>query len=192
MRWHDNIPTARTFWRSLSVIVVAGAVVLGSAEIASTGAAATQHANQDYPPEIYPAPTKHPAWGLSSSCANPAGTNQLEPSAADSSEAAIKDLTGHARHDRRYTDRAYWPELAHETAPVYVPHAGMVMTAKPAKSSAYAGLVRNNCGAEIVDRSEQVEVLPSASSPKRRTNALTVYYWLLERRGHWLVWFSYP
>lgn len=78
--------------------------------------------------------------------------------------------------------------------------AGFCALQAPAHESPYAGLIRHNCGLRILKASWWVAVCPGTgtdgSPPGRCTlstaPALTRYYMLIDRRGHWLVWFLYP
>lgn len=53
--------------------------------------------------------------------------------------------------------------------------------------AAYDGLIQHNCGAALLDRSVWFAVCKKPCYP-----ALTSYFYLIDRRGHWLVWFEYP
>jgi hypothetical protein len=96
--------------------------------------------------------------------------------------------------DLHLSDRALWPLI--RQAWQYSPQNGgavlrwsNVVQSGPAARSPYADLVRHNCGSAILSRSIWFAVCGGKGlcGP-----ALMGHYFLLERHGHWLVWFQYP
>jgi hypothetical protein len=63
------------------------------------------------------------------------------------------------------------------------------LAVQPAKWGSSLALVRHNCGSAILSRSIWFAVCGGKGlcGP-----ALMGHYFLLERHGHWLVWFQYP
>jgi hypothetical protein len=178
---------------SIALVVVAGAYA-ATAGFASAGAGRAGHLSNPYPAAIYPPASSWPKWGPPGGCASLVGVQRLGPSAASSAVSAVRHLDGNLANDRRYGDRAYWPVLKEtdsrqapskrsrrENNPVRVDAVG------PAAKSPYARLVRPWCGSKIAGLSESVTVGPGRSEP-----ALDTEYWLIDRRGHWLIWFSNP
>jgi hypothetical protein len=163
---------------SLHVAVAVGLVSL----CAACGSAA---ALSSFPRSLYPPPTRHPRWGLAEECASTDGVDEPGAHAAAQAIGTVEHLTGDARHDRRYSDPAFWPMLNEDTKPAVGP--GEAILASPARTSPYAELVRNNCGPRLVQLSVRVLVGNEHAAP-----ALTREYWVIKRGGRWLVWFTYP
>jgi hypothetical protein len=153
------------------------------------------HTAASYPKAIYP-PPKRPRhhWGLAGKCASTRNVMPPGPHTRRRVVHTLRHLSGHVAHDRRYADRAYWPELPEEKGRALGrgPRHSQSVRVSPASRSGYAGLVRNNCGARIVRRSVRVQVAPPDVKLHRLSGALTGEYWLIQRRGRWMVWFTYP
>ena len=159
--------------------------------VASAGAGQAGHRANAYPAAIYPPASSWPKWGPPGGCASLAGVQRPGQSAASSAVAAVRHLGGSLANERRYSDRAYWPVLNESYTPSTRTQFGnssvRVDAVGPAVKSPYARLVRPWCGSKIVRLSESVTVGPGRSRP-----ALDTEYWLIDRRGHWLIWFSNP
>ncbi|MGH3260628.1 MAG: hypothetical protein ACRDNS_01395 [Trebonia sp.] len=159
---------------------------------ANCGRRARPHASQPsrYPNTIYPPPVKpRYRWGSLGSCASTNGVTPPGPHAQAQALHTLRQFTyDDVAHDRRYTDRAFWPNL---------PGFGFrgsglsqgTDRVGPASRSPYASLVGNNCGAKIVRLSLQITIGPTG---KHASGALDSYLWLIQRHGHWLLWFSNP
>jgi hypothetical protein len=152
-------------------------------------------ASGPFPPSIYPKPAKFPPWGMEKGCASVSGVQVSGPGAA---RAACPTLSrfGHDSLDAdlHLSDRALWPLIrrAWQYGP---PNSGTVLRwsnvvqSGSARRSPFADGVRRNCGAEILSRS----IWFAACGGKGVCGpGLTGHYLILERHGHWLVWFEYP
>ena len=132
---------------------------------------------------VYPQPLK-PAnhGGLAFGCPNPRGVQPLGPHSRAGALAALRSITGNRRRDRQVADRAFWPNLRdwkHRPADKPDPGSG------PATTSPYRGIARSKCGGAVVNRSWSFVLGP-------RDPGLESTVFLLQRRGHWLIWFEYP
>lgn len=137
-----------------------------------------------YPARIYPPPVRFPQWGQPGSCASLSGVRQ--PSSRQDARARDTVLMLLDDHAQALADRAYWPVLAHQKR-AHLTAANLLATG-PASQSPYAGLIRSRCGAGLVTHSIRVLTGPPHSSTS--SPALTTEYWVINRRGHWLVWWS--
>jgi hypothetical protein len=138
-----------------------------------------------FPARIYPPPTGHPKWGQPGGCASLAGVVKPAGAKADvrAWSAALILLDDNIRNG---ADRAYWPRLAHSKRARLTQRN--ILAARPATRSPYAPLIRNNCGAGLVERSISVVIGPPHSLTKHP--ALDSEYWIIDRRGHWLLWWG--
>jgi hypothetical protein len=177
--------------RVVAALLVVGAAYLLIFVVASAGAGRAGHRANAYPAAIYPPASSWPKWGPPGGCASLAGVQRPGPSAASAAVAAVRHLGGSLANERRYSDRAYWPVLNESYTPStrtqFSNSSVRVDVVGPAVKSPYARLVRHWCGSKIVRLSERVVVGPGPSRP-----ALDTEYWLIARRGHWLIWFSNP
>ena len=123
------------------------------------------------------------------------GLQVLGPGARN---AAFPTLTRFGRSglqtDLHLSDRTLWPSLLLEwrhTSGRPVEHGLVsrtdVVKAHPARRSPYAKLIRHNCGAMTLAHSLEFVICRQPCYPAERG-----YMDLLERRGHWLIWFTYP
>ena len=149
---------------------------------ASTAGEPTGSSAQRFPEAIYPKPVppRH-HWGLDQICPSPKGV-ELRSQHSSHAEHALRQIRGRRQHDRRHSDRAFWPVLRHIHRPILGPKASVSSGA--ARRSAYGSLAAHNCGRRVVRRSWAIEVGKSA--------ALKATYFVLQRKSHWLVWFEYP
>ena len=185
---------AKLITRLVMAFMAAGGVYWGIGGLSPGDSLGASHGNYVYPASIYPPPSSWPKWGPAGGCASRRGVERLSPSAARSAVAAVRHLDGKFANDRRYSDRAYWPVLretdgfeAGSKQKSRGTTQSRVVSVVPAVKSVYARMVGHWCGREIVRLSESVTVGPGRSAP-----ALDAEYWLVDRRGHWLVWFSNP
>ncbi len=124
-------------------------------------------------------PARH-HWGLDQICPSPKGVELRLAFLACG--VRVRQIRGRRQHDRRHSDRAFWPVLRHIHRPILGPKASVSSGA--ARRSAYGSLAAHNCGRRVVRRSWAIEVGKSA--------ALKATYFVLQRKSHWLVWFEYP
>ena len=146
-----------------------------------------------FPPSIYPKPAKFPNWGLGTGCASLSGV-QVPGSGATSGAFATLARFGRVSRqtDFRLSDRALWPVVRQSWRHGPPMGRGLLRRSNIAGAgrgtrSPYAELVRHNCGAAILARSIWFTVCGRPCYP-----ALTGHFLLIDRRGHWLVWFQYP
>jgi hypothetical protein len=164
--------------------------------VGSLAAAATASAGDvSFPPSIYPPPRQSPHWGLLGSCPSTQGVRPYERS---SERAARSILLRFGResllYDLRHSDRALWQTIAVTWAartsrkqPAGKPP--IVVRSGPGSASPDASLVRTNCGSRILKASTWFSTCP-AGATRRCSPALRGDFLLLNRRGHWLVWFE--
>jgi hypothetical protein len=148
-----------------------------------------------FPPAIYPAPRYFPPWGLGSGC--PSLTELRFPGRA-AADAAFRTVARFGRvsvqADLHSSDRALWPNVRRGwqhrngrpigTRPLT---RGNAVGTHPAVRSPYAELIRRNCGVATLKRSFEFVICEGACYPATKN-----YMDLINRRGHWLVWFVYP
>ena len=159
----------------------------GSGASSSTSVATRAQApstESSFSSAVYPPPVKpvHRG-GLPYGCPNPRGVEGLAPDARHGALQALRSVTGKHRHDRRVADRAYWPALKdwrHSLA-----HVNPDPGSGPARTSPYRSIARSKCGYRVVRRSWSFVLGP-------RDPGLQSTVFLLQRRGHWLLWFEYP
>jgi hypothetical protein len=180
--------------------VIALLAVAGCSQ--SSGSTAGDSPN-GFPPSIYPRPASFPHWGSSDGCASLKNVAAVPRHARHASLRVLSQWGGISKsRDLHLSDKAEWPTVRDNWArrsthrhPVHL--NGKDVVQGRAKRSPYAGLVRHNCGAPILHRSWWVAVCPGPYPNKPRCTlrsepALVEHFMLLKRRGHWLVWFSYP
>jgi len=186
--------------RALSVVAVL--VVLAGCSHGGTGGTGTSGGG-GFPASIYPPPASFPGWGSAAGCASLGGVQPVPHSAAQDSLRVLSQWGRISKvRDFHLSDRAEWPLVkenwAHRPRPAHLVQLRPDDVVQgPGTSSAYAELVRTNCGAQILARSWWVAVCPGPYSTRTHCTlgtapALTAQYLLLDRRGHWLVWFSSP
>jgi hypothetical protein len=178
----------------------ASGLAVGLAMIAPIASAA----RPDFPRSVYPAAASWPAWGGPDGCASIEGVRAPR---AGATAAALRLLSHYGdlnkTEDLRLSDRAEWPVVRETWSHGYKPAATRPLQMNdvygaPASRSPYAGLVRRWCGKTLLRRSWWIAVCPRASTKtttpcsRRWQTALTGHFLLINRRGHWLVWFNYP
>jgi hypothetical protein len=140
---------------------------------------------QRYPARIYPPATRYPKWGQPGGCASLAGV--AKPAGPKADVRAWSAVLITLDDDFRNTaDRAYWPQLAHNQRAHFTRRN--VLATRPAGRSSYAPLIRENCGQALVQRSISVVIGPP-EGPTRQP-ALDTDYWVINRRGQWLLWWG--
>jgi hypothetical protein len=186
----------------LAILIVAILIALAGCSQGSTGGAKAG-GRGEFPASVYPRPASFPHWGSPAGCASLSGVRSVPQNAAQASLRVLSQW-GHVRRARdfRLSDRAEWPIVkenwAHRRghAPLVQLLPGDVVQG-PGARSPYAGLVRANCGAQILGKSWWVAVCPGPLGRRGHCTlstapALTEQYLLVDRRGHWLVWFTNP
>jgi len=172
--------------------------------LAACGAAGAGDTGDSFPPGIYPKPASFPDWGSPNGCASLKNVARIDREQAR--HESLQALTQWGQiskwRDRHLSDRAEWPTVRdHWKHKSGRGHALDIRSNKvvqgPAKRSPYVGLVRHNCGRRILKRSWWVALCPgpypgTAKCTLDAAPALTGHFMLLNRRHHWLVWFTYP
>jgi hypothetical protein len=144
--------------------------------------------------DIYPLPlpvAEGVVWWVGQGCPNPTG---LEKADHLPLEAVLEVLTGLGSGDldimRRVSDPAFWPLLEpggwrQEPWP-----RDWVEVPQPASASPHAEFIANACGEEILERSWWVKLCPGPCQDPNvaRAASLTGHFYLIKRKGHWLVW----
>lgn len=147
-----------------------------------------------FPPSLYPAPRYFPPWGDGSGCPSLSGVQVPGPGAAN---AAFPTVARFGRVslqvDLHSSDRAIWSGIRHSwlhKSRRFRQHGLLprsdIVGVHPARHSPYAALIRHNCGAATMAHSLEFVVCGRLCYP-----ALRFYIDLIERRGHWLIWFTY-
>jgi hypothetical protein len=195
---HSGAMGARVIAGVAAALLAAACTAVG----APLGPSASPPVRSSFASAIYPPPASSPDWGLASGCPSLVGVQRPGP---DATNAALRIIR---RLDFRHADRALWPVLtAQGMSPTETaPHPASRLTrrgvvAGPASDSAYADLIRRNCGGRTLRASWWAAVCPAGHTGGSATTgpcklstapALTEHYMLIERRGSWLVWFLYP
>jgi hypothetical protein len=158
-------------WRPALIAVLALVVAAGAAR--AHGLAA-----------IHPAP--HPALHQGAYvelCPSLQGVGVPGPGSGRAVVRTLGLFDGVFRHDRRYADRAIWPQL--RMGSLRFPESAVLVDTGRAASDPYAGIARHACARRIVRRSWSVlQDFPNSAS-------LDTHYYFLKREGHWLLWFAY-
>jgi hypothetical protein len=159
--------------------------------VADTGNASGGADPARFPRAIYPASRKpSEPWGDPENCPSKARVQALPRQSPNRRIAALLGkFSGRPAHDRRYADRAFWPALRDN----YIPHG--VYRGKKAppykgrrlSATSNAKFVKNHCGREIERRSWSFVFTQTRRGHRER--ALESTFYLLQRQGHWLVWF---
>jgi hypothetical protein len=179
------------------------AALTASLLVAACATAASAASPPSFPPSIYPAARSFPAWGSSGGCASLTG---LLPVGRGATGAVLPLLARYAHVsenvDLHLSDRANWPVVRetwshHFKPPRPQPLPLVDVYGAPAARSPYAGLVRQWCGSRLLQLSWWIAACPREPYPAtpcrlRWQNALTGHLFLINRRGHWLIWFTYP
>jgi hypothetical protein len=177
------------------------AVVLLVAACGSAGAGASDN---PFPASVYPKPASFPNWGSPNGCASLKHVAAIDRQQARRQSLRVLSQWGQISRSRdlHLSDRAEWPIVKENWK--HKSGAGQALDIRSndvvqgrGKRSPYAGLIRHNCGSRIVRRSWWVALCPGPYPGKGHCTldtapARTEHFMLLNRRDHWLVWFTYP
>jgi hypothetical protein len=178
-------------------------VLAGLTPIACLAPAAAAAKAPPFPPSIYPAASSWPGWGPVGGCASLTGLRSVN---AGATRVVLPLLSRYGQvsesMDLRLSDRANWPVVRETWSHGFKPHPlrplrSIDVYGAPAERSPYAAMVRHWCGQRLLQLSWWVAVCPRELRPsipcgRRWQSALTGHFLLINRRGHWLVWFIYP
>lgn len=155
-----------------------------------------------FPAAIYPPPVPAARPNLPQpECPNPQGIQKPAPGDGAAVVRALHQLNGKARHNQRFTDRAYWPaELRYPDHPFVVTRGangpripwGVRRSIRPhgPLPKGASGPPGTACPPKVIARTWTV-ILGPTRGPDRRSASLPEGYYLIERRGHWLLWYVY-
>jgi hypothetical protein len=160
---------------------------------ATASASPTGFPGDIYPPPVAVAPGINIS-NMTTGCPNPDGLEQASELPASAMSEIFQSLASGDRDImQRVADQAYWPYLPDMGMGIGTPHPfsqDTLDTPRPASESPYADLVRNACGSKTLELSWWVRYCPGpcADPNVARSESLTGNYYLIRRRGHWLVW----
>jgi hypothetical protein len=171
-----------------SVVICASLALCGWL---ASGCGGSKPGTTSYPADIYlppVAPGRGITLDMSSECPNPLGLrDQGAPGEATLSRVFAALMSGSVSAMRHASDRALWPNLHPDQ--VRRPLRVTLSTARPARQSPYAAVIRAGCGHQTLALSWYVMECPSSC---RRavihSPALIGYLYLVNRRGRWLAW----
>lgn len=159
-----------------------------------TGPAPTRTPDPDFPAEIYPAPLpfQNPVNGLiANGCPDLDGVQRGEYPSMDTVIDVLAQLgSGDWQQFRQASDQAYWPLTVPALSVVKLPRPEELQIS-PAATSSYSGLIENGCGQQTLDLSWYVRRCVEDCSNPQRFIALDTHFYLINRKGHWLVWVAY-
>jgi hypothetical protein len=188
----------------LGLVPATRALSVASA-IAAAGllAAAVSAASPRFPPSIYPPAASFPHWGPPTGCASLAG---VRPPRGNPLPRLLPLLARFQRvnelSDLLMSDRAYWPYVRASWHGAHRLRARPIarlrprdVVSGPGRRSPYAVLIRRNCGGRLLARSWWVAACPLDIQRTRRCTlreapALTGHFLFIDRRGHWLLWWT--
>jgi len=190
----------------LAGAVVAAGIVAGGAAWAVSGSSRSAKpggTSGEFPSSIYPPPASFPDWGVPSGCPSLSG---LRGPGANPTEQILPGLSrfGHVseNEDLHLSDRALWPVVRqYWNRPPSVSGVAELtpgdVISQPAAKSEDADAAAKNCGRRTTAKSWAIAVCPrrrSGDAPcsPRQSPGLTEHLLLLNRRGHWLIWFMRP
>ncbi len=143
--------------------------------------------------DIYPSPSpvaEGIVLGLSAGCPNSTGLEKATQLSFDTALDVLKNwLSGDLDRMRHATDPAYWPLLNPEGSKRLL-RSEELGVPQPANASPYAELIANGCGKQIMGLSWWVTICPGPCQDPAvsRNPSLIGHIYLIERKGHWLVW----
>src|SRR5690606_15910199 len=152
-----------------------------------------------FPPAV---PAKHDGFPLATACPNPAGLER--PTRVDVaellravSEHIIAVAKGDEEQARKTTDQAFWPMLGSlrtgqggNPGDVQPLDQSRVARFGPASESPHAEFIKNNCGEETLKASWWIQTLPAGNGNVSASQSLKGNFYLINRKGHWLIWGS--
>jgi hypothetical protein len=162
--------------------------------VCAPGASTTSARDGGFSTSIYPPPRNFPNWGLLGGCPSLKGVHPYQRSGES---AALRVLLRFGRNsllsDLRNSDRALWQTIAVDWAQrgssKRARNAPIVAHSGSGRSAPDAPLIRTNCGDRILQDSTWFSTCPPRTSASCYP-ALRAQFLLLNRRGHWLVWFE--
>jgi hypothetical protein len=151
-----------------------------------------------YPPPLKPNPEVIVAGFGGEGCPNLKGVEPPDKPTKEELFSAVFSKFGHTEEgDLELSDRAFWPTVKgvwkeRREQREYQPERISIdqLVPMPASESPYAELASNYCSEETVELSWCVAVLPKGASKIEDAPSLTSYYYLINRSGNWLIWFS--
>ncbi len=168
----------------ISCVLLAGAVGVTAAVAA-----------RRFPTSVYPPPVRARAGGALHACPNPAG---LERFNGATTKLAVEIASSYDRiglaHDRRDSDRAWWPQVrdmwrsgkpSEEAL-----HQVVYGSGEPLAKSSYSVIVRFSCGRSLVAKSLTVRIGPRQTHPPYCQACISSLF-LVNRRGRALVYYVY-
>jgi hypothetical protein len=146
-----------------------------------------------FPASVYPPPASFPKWGGQSGCPSLDGVEAPGTPASDTFRSTVDGFGENLAADLRAADRALWPDLVSEPVWGSRPSPKQTLSGAPAKAAPYADLIANSCGQQTLTRSWWIQTCPGpAVVDCARSPALVGHWFFINRRGHWLLWFTYP
>ena len=153
----------------------------------SAGTPSGATSGSGFPQSIYPAPIAPEHKGAASSCPNPYGVERLRARSATGAEAALKSINGNRANDMHYVDPALWSNLPGDP---FFRGSGAAYGVVDSRRAGPFIVAVHSCGREILRRSWAITIGPTRG-PSRNSASLPTTYYVLQRHGHWLLWFLY-
>ncbi|HLE30834.1 MAG TPA: hypothetical protein VI793_22105 [Anaerolineales bacterium] len=148
------------------------------------------------PSDIYPSPVPlsgQAAWLDGQLCPNPAGLERADELPLETArEIIMAYFSGGSDTARRVSDPAHWGSMFNTALSSEQLKPDWFETPQPARAAPYAGMVEAQCGQEVLGVSWWVVYCYAPCNQPNRSASLANDFFLINRTGHWLVWFMYP
>jgi hypothetical protein len=126
-------------------------------------------------------------------CPNPTGLEKADGLPVETALKVIRAyFSGDENTARQASDPAHWDAMVFAALPGERLESDWFQAPQPAEASPYAGLVKAQCGQSILDLSWWVVYCYAPCGQPNRSASLANDFFLINRQGHWLVWFMYP
>jgi hypothetical protein len=151
------------------------------------------HTGAGFSASVYPPPASFPKWGMQSGCPSLDGVQAPGTPAPDTFRSTVDSLGQNLAADLHAADRAFWPDLVSEPVPGSRPSPKQALSGAAARTAPYADLIANSCGQQTLSRSWWIQTCPaSVATGCARQPGLVQHFFFINRRGHWLLWLTYP
>lgn len=185
---HAGIRCKPAWWIIFGVLLAGVTAFACSSENEATGSPLPS----GFDPSVYPDPVPF-AEGVSTGMSTGCPSRQEVQARTLLRDEAVNwvnaFLSGDDEVKRELADRAYWPMILPSAATPAVPVSPDRVEVDSADSSPFSALLTNACGEPVVQASQWVRLCPGPCEATATTSASLVgNFFLLSRKGHWLVW----
>jgi len=137
-----------------------------------------------YPPAL---PLQFGAWPATGGCPNLANVEDYAALLPEVATDVLQNMaTGDTLTEFQWTDPAYWPVMVNPFSGQDVSQ-DWIRQIMRAEDSPYAGIVKSQCGEEVLKLSWYVQACPGPCQTSGSSEALMVNL-LLIARWQWLIW----